>query len=30
VTASYEDEGFAKAIEEFILRRTSSLPSEAR
>jgi Cof subfamily protein (haloacid dehalogenase superfamily) len=30
VTASFEDEGFAKAIEEFILRRTPSSLSEAR
>jgi Cof subfamily protein (haloacid dehalogenase superfamily) len=29
VTASYEDEGFAKAIEEFILRRASSSMAEA-
>jgi haloacid dehalogenase-like hydrolase len=29
VTASYEDEGFAKAVEQFILHRVSSL-SEAR
>jgi hydroxymethylpyrimidine pyrophosphatase-like HAD family hydrolase len=30
VTASYEDEGFAKAIEKFILRRAPSSPAEAR
>jgi hypothetical protein len=30
VTASYDDEGFAKAIEEFILRRAPSSPAEAR
>jgi Cof subfamily protein (haloacid dehalogenase superfamily) len=30
VTASYEDEGFAKAIERFILRRAPSSLSEAR
>ena len=30
VTASYEDEGFAKAIEEFILRRAPSSLAEAR
>jgi Cof subfamily protein (haloacid dehalogenase superfamily) len=30
VTASYEDEGFAKAIEKFILRRAPSSQAEAR
>jgi Cof subfamily protein (haloacid dehalogenase superfamily) len=30
VTASYDDEGFAKAIEEFILRRAPSSLAEAR
>jgi Cof subfamily protein (haloacid dehalogenase superfamily) len=30
VTASYEDEGFAKAIEKFILRRAPSSRAEAR
>jgi len=30
VTASYDDEGFAKAIEEFILRRAPSTLAEAR
>ena len=30
VTASYEDEGFAKAIEKFILRRAPSFQAEAR
>jgi Cof subfamily protein (haloacid dehalogenase superfamily) len=30
VTASYDDEGFAKAIEEFILRRAPSFLGEAR
>ncbi len=30
VTASYEDEGFAKAIEEFILGGTRAAPAEAR
>jgi Cof subfamily protein (haloacid dehalogenase superfamily) len=30
VTASYEDEGFARAIEKFILRRAPSFQAEAR
>jgi haloacid dehalogenase-like hydrolase len=30
VTASYEDEGFAKAVERFILHRAPSSLSEAR
>jgi Cof subfamily protein (haloacid dehalogenase superfamily) len=30
VTASYDDEGFAKAIEQFILHRAPATPSEAR
>jgi hydroxymethylpyrimidine pyrophosphatase-like HAD family hydrolase len=30
VTASYEDEGFAKAIERFVLHRAPSTLSEAR
>jgi len=30
VTASYDDEGFAKAIEQFILLRANASPSEAR
>jgi hypothetical protein len=30
VTASCEDEGFAKAIEQFILHRAPSILSEAR
>jgi hydroxymethylpyrimidine pyrophosphatase-like HAD family hydrolase len=30
VTASYDDEGFAKAVEEFILRRVPSSLAQAR
>jgi hydroxymethylpyrimidine pyrophosphatase-like HAD family hydrolase len=30
VTASYDDEGFAKAMEQFILQRRSAMVSEAR
>ena len=30
VTASYDDEGFAKAMEQFILQRPSAMVAEAR